>query len=248
MTRRIRIGIDTGGTFTHVVALDEDSGSSSRRRPPRRRGTRPTASHRRAQGPRPDGGDRRRMSGVTHGTTVATNQLLEGKVEALGFITTEGYEFLLEMARQAVPDGYGNTYSGSSRPGSFPPTSSSTVGGRIDFEGNEIRPFDEERAVRSARWFRSGHHDHRRLLPHSYAATVTSGDGRCAPREHPTRSCRSARRCCASTATTSVDDDPRRRRREAGRVALRRATSPNASPSSDRRRGQGAARRCRSTS
>ena len=28
----------------------------------------------------------------------------------LGFITTEGYEFLLEIARQSVPDGYGNSY------------------------------------------------------------------------------------------------------------------------------------------
>ena len=35
---------------------------------------------------------------------MATNKLLEGKVEELGFITTEGYEFMLEIARQAVPD------------------------------------------------------------------------------------------------------------------------------------------------
>ena len=50
------------------------------------------------------------ITAVCHGTTVATNKLLEGKVERLGFITTEGYEFMLEIARQAVPDGYGNSY------------------------------------------------------------------------------------------------------------------------------------------
>ncbi len=50
------------------------------------------------------------ISAVSHGTTVATNKLLEGKVENLGFITTEGYEFVLEIARQSVPDGYGNSY------------------------------------------------------------------------------------------------------------------------------------------
>ena len=83
---------------------------------------------------------------VSHGTTVATNQLLEGKVEALGFITTEGYEFLLEIARQAVPDGYGNSYFWVKPPRIVPADRVKTVGGRIDFEGNEIRPFDEERA------------------------------------------------------------------------------------------------------
>ena len=29
-----------------------------------------------------------------------------------------------------------------------------TVGGRLDFEGNEVRPFDEAGAVEVARWFR----------------------------------------------------------------------------------------------
>ena len=30
-----------------------------------------------------------------------------------------------------------------------------TVGGRMDFEGNELRPFDEARAVEMARWFKA---------------------------------------------------------------------------------------------
>ena len=50
------------------------------------------------------------VTAVSHGTTVATNQLLEGKLDRIGFITTEGYESVLEIARQSVPDGYGNSY------------------------------------------------------------------------------------------------------------------------------------------
>ena len=97
------------------------------------------------------GGD---ITAVCHGTTVATNKLLEGKVERLGFITSEGYEFMLEIARQAVPDGYGNSYFWVKPPRIVPADAVRTVGGRMDFQGNEIRPFDEESAVAAARWFR----------------------------------------------------------------------------------------------
>ena len=94
------------------------------------------------------------ITAVCHGTTVATNKLLEGKVEQLGFVTTEGYEFMLEIARQAVPDGYGNSYFWVKPPRIVAADHVRTVGGRMDFEGNEVRPFDEESAVAAARWFR----------------------------------------------------------------------------------------------
>ena len=62
------------------------------------------------QGP----GRRRRgaeaVAAVFHGTTVATNALLQGEVGRLGFLTTAGFRHLLEIARQSVPDGYGNSY------------------------------------------------------------------------------------------------------------------------------------------
>ena len=155
MTRRIRIGIDTGGTFTDVVALDEDSGDVVTTKTPSTPGN-PADGF--LNGVRKvldlmdaTGGD---ITSVSHGTTVATNKLLEGKVEALGFITTEGYEFVLEIARQAVPDGYGNSYFWVKPPRIVPADYVKTVGGRIDFEGTQIRPFDEERAVAVARWFR----------------------------------------------------------------------------------------------
>ncbi|GAA2743712.1 hydantoinase/oxoprolinase family protein [Terrabacter aerolatus] len=153
--RRIRIGIDTGGTFTDVVALDEDSGELVTTKTPSTpsnpadgflTGVRKVLDLMGASGDD--------ISAVSHGTTVATNKLLEGKVEALGFVTTEGYEFILEIARQAVPDGYGNSYFWVKPARIVPADYVKTVGGRLDFEGNEIRPFDEERAVTVARWFK----------------------------------------------------------------------------------------------
>ena len=155
MTRRIRIGIDTGGTFTDVVAVDEDSGELVVTKTP----STPhdpavgfmTGVHKVLDELGLDGGA---VSAVSHGTTVATNKLLEGKVQNLGFITTEGYEFLLEIARQSVPDGYGNSYFWVKPDRIVPAHRVRTVGGRLSVDGEEIRPFDEESAVAAARFFR----------------------------------------------------------------------------------------------
>ncbi len=94
------------------------------------------------------------MSSVSHGTTVATNALLQGGIGRLGFITTEGYASVLEIARQSVPDGYGNSYFWVKPPRIVPADLVKTVGGRLDHTGAEIRPFDWDGAVEVARWFR----------------------------------------------------------------------------------------------
>ena len=156
--RRIRVGIDTGGTFTDVVALDEETGRIVTTKTP-------STPANPADGflagidkvlgligdDAVDGGA---ISAVSHGTTVATNQLLEGKVDRLGFITTEGYDALLEIARQSVPDGYGNSYFWVKPPRIVPRDLVRSVGGRLDFTGAEVRPFDEAGAREVARWFR----------------------------------------------------------------------------------------------
>jgi N-methylhydantoinase A len=145
----IRIGIDTGGTFTDVVAVDEDSGEIVTTKTPSTPGD-PADGFMAGIG-RLGAAD---IAAVCHGTTVATNRLLEGRVGELGFITTEGFEFLLEIARQSVPDGYGNSYFWVKPPRIVPAHRVKTVGGRLDHTGAEIRPFDEVSAVRAARWFR----------------------------------------------------------------------------------------------
>ena len=153
--RRIRIGIDTGGTFTDVVAFDEATGSVATTKTPSTpddpargfmTGIDKILTHLGL-----GGGD---VSSVSHGTTVATNALLENKIERMGLITTEGYRSILEIARQSVPDGYGNSYFWVKPPRIVPVDRVKEVGGRLDYTGKEIRPFDEDGARQVARWFR----------------------------------------------------------------------------------------------
>ncbi|WP_222268129.1 hydantoinase/oxoprolinase family protein [Modestobacter marinus] len=153
--RRVRIGIDTGGTFTDVVAVDEETGEVATTKTP----STPAdpadgflTGVRRVLGELGLGGDA--VTAVSHGTTVATNQLLEGKLDRLGFITTEGYESVLEIARQSVPDGYGNSYFWVKPPRIVPADLVRTVRGRLDVTGAEVRPFDVDDARAAARFFR----------------------------------------------------------------------------------------------
>jgi N-methylhydantoinase A len=154
MAGHIRIGIDTGGTFTDVVAFDETTGELTVTKTP----STPAdpaqgfmAGLEKMLGLLGTGMDA--VASVSHGTTIATNQLLEGDVGRLGFITTEGFEFILEIARQSVPDGYGNSYFWVKPDRIVPPDLVKTIGGRMDHTGAEMRPFDEARAVEVARWF-----------------------------------------------------------------------------------------------
>ncbi|MGZ4496622.1 MAG: hydantoinase/oxoprolinase family protein [Nocardioides sp.] len=155
-SRSIRIGIDTGGTFTDVVAFDEESGELVTTKTPSTPGNPADgflAGIDKVLGLL--GRDAGTIDAVSHGTTVATNQLLEGKVDRLGFITTEGYEAMLEIARQSVPDGYGNSYFWVKPDRIVPRDLVKGVGGRLDFTGAEVRPFDEESARAAARWFKA---------------------------------------------------------------------------------------------
>jgi N-methylhydantoinase A len=156
--RRLRIGIDTGGTFTDVVALDEATGELVTTKTPSTPGN-PADGFLAgidkvlAQLDLPAGSGEA-IAAVSHGTTVATNQLLEGKIDTVGFLTTEGYEFVLEIARQSVPDGYGNSYFWVKPDRIVPRDLVRTVGGRLAFTGEELRPLDEDGAREVARWFR----------------------------------------------------------------------------------------------
>ena len=152
---RVRIGVDTGGTFTDVVAVDEDTGAIVATKTPSTPADPAegfmTGVHKVLSTMDASAAD---VTSISHGTTVATNQLLEGRIDRLGFVPTEGFEFLLEIARQSVPDGYGNSYFWVKPPRIVPADLVRTVPGRLDHTGAELRPFDESSARTVARFFR----------------------------------------------------------------------------------------------
>ena len=89
----MRIGIDTGGTFTDVVVVDEVTGEVFATKTP---STPEDPSLAVLQGLRKvlrlAGASTDAVAAVSHGTTVATNALLEERFEGLGLVTTEQNE------------------------------------------------------------------------------------------------------------------------------------------------------------
>jgi N-methylhydantoinase A/oxoprolinase/acetone carboxylase beta subunit len=90
----MRIGVDAGGTFTDFVVMDAAGRLSTfklRSNPKSPAKVILEGIERAAEGSRAD---------VVHGSTVATNALLERKGARTAFVTTEGFEDLLEIGRQ----------------------------------------------------------------------------------------------------------------------------------------------------
>jgi N-methylhydantoinase A len=170
-TARLRIGIDTGGTFTDIVAVDGATGGVAVTKVP---STPANPAIGLVQGVRQILGQTGRtvddLAGLAHGTTVATNALLQGEIDSLGLIVTEGFRHILEIARQSVPEGYGNSYFWVKPERIVPVELVREVQGRLDYRGAELRPLDEESVRLAARHFRR--HGIRAVgvcLIHSYA-------------------------------------------------------------------------------
>ena len=109
---RWRVGVDSGGTFTDICLFDEDDGrvevwkvSSTPDDPSRGIAQGVDEGMRRVA---PEAGDQPAapVSYFGHGTTGATNALIQHKGVPTGLITTDGFRDLLEIGRQKRPDLY----------------------------------------------------------------------------------------------------------------------------------------------
>ena len=148
MAGRYRVAVDIGGTFSDFVILDESSGEVSILKVPSTPGDPSLAVL--------DGVGRLAARGVasteiqffSHGTTVATNALLEEKGARTGLLITEGFRGIYEVQDQTR--GYGPaTYDlFFQRPRLLAPARhTAEIAERVDYKGTVLRPLDETSAI-----------------------------------------------------------------------------------------------------
>ena len=147
--RRYRLGVDIGGTFTDLVLLAGDGSVSTRKLP-----TSPDHHGRVVvdglasllDGLRltPD-----RLAEIVHGTTVATNAVLEGKGARTGLLTTRGFRDVLEIRRIRSPELYNLQYE---KPAPLVPRRHRLeVDERINHLGQVVRELDLAQAEQALR-------------------------------------------------------------------------------------------------
>src|SRR3954471_19501855 len=134
---RLRIGVDVGGTFTDLVAIDESGNLRVVKIP----STPPDFHVAVLEAIGRAVGDGAVSAAVVHGSTVATNALLQRAGEPIAFITTEGFRDMLLIGRQNRTKLY------ALRVERRPPVTARenwfTVGERIDASGHVVEPLDE---------------------------------------------------------------------------------------------------------
>ena len=140
-----RLGVDVGGTFTDLLLFNDKNGKFWRQKTP-------STPHDSSEGV---------MNGVNaicadagispgdvsvflHGTTVATNAVLEGKGARVGLIVTEGYRQMMLIARSFVPGGLAGWIIWNKPDPMARLEDTFEVRGRLDAEGAELKPLDED--------------------------------------------------------------------------------------------------------
>jgi N-methylhydantoinase A len=148
-----RLGVDIGGTFTDATLIDERTGETRIGKVPSTPGD-PSSGFMevirrllRETGVLPT-----EVGYIVHGTTVATNAIIEGKVARTGFLTTDGFRDMLEIARQIRPTLYDLLFE-KPRP-LVPRYLCFGVQERLDARGEVLVPLDEEGVRRTAGRFR----------------------------------------------------------------------------------------------
>jgi len=148
-----RLGVDVGGTFTDLIYVDDEAGT--------------ILIHKIASTPDdPSQGTVQGIKELTdqaevtpadldqvfHGTTIATNIVIEHNGATVGMITTEGYRDILHIARHKKPLNFSNYQD---LPWQRYPLVRRryrlTVPERIAADGEVLVPLDEERAREQVR-------------------------------------------------------------------------------------------------
>ncbi len=139
-----RLGVDVGGTFTDLLLIDEEQGTTWTAKVP---STPEDSSIGVLNGVAricdESGVEPSDIKRVMHGTTVATNAVLTGKGARVGLVTTKGYEQTLQVARSFCPGGLGGWVTFVKKPLLAPLELTIGAGERIDANGDVVTGLDE---------------------------------------------------------------------------------------------------------
>lgn len=141
---RFRLGVDVGGTFTDLLLLNNDTGEFWRHKTP-------STPHDSSEGilngvnaiTAQAGVDPGEIEFFLHGTTVATNAVLQNKGARVGLIVTEGYRDIMQIARSFVPGGLAAWIVWPKPRPLAALQDTLEVKGRIGADGEDVRPLDE---------------------------------------------------------------------------------------------------------
>ena len=140
----MRVGFDIGGTFTDVIVADDDGRLHTAKVLTLldRIGADIAAAVERAAGKAP-------VDSFVHGTTIASNAIIEGKAAKTGLLTTKGFRDELEMRGQRRPNIFDVNWN--RLPPLVPRRWRREIEERILADGSIERPVDRDQALAEIR-------------------------------------------------------------------------------------------------
>jgi N-methylhydantoinase A len=146
------VGIDTGGTFTDLIAFDQMSGALQRAKVPSVPSDPSLAVVEALEKLFAEGVMPADVAMIVHGTTVATNALLESKGVRAGLLITKGFRAVYEARGWSQPRGADLLDTFYQKPPLLVPQYlTEEVIERLDYEGQVVTPLDEEALRTSVR-------------------------------------------------------------------------------------------------
>ncbi len=148
--RKLKVAVDIGGTFTDLVAYDDDTSELLGVKSP---STPPTfiegvMNALEKAGIRPE-----EVVSFKHGSTIATNAIIERRGAKTGMLTTRGFRDVLAAGRANRPDLFNSNWDPS--PPLIPRRHILEVTERVDYEGAVLQELSEEDVRVAARKIRA---------------------------------------------------------------------------------------------
>jgi N-methylhydantoinase A len=147
--RKLRVAVDIGGTFTDLVAYDEETRDVVAVKTP---STPPDFIQGVLDALKKAGVAPEEITAFKHGSTIATNAIIERKGARTALLTTAGMRDVLGAGRANRPDLFNSNWDPS--PVLVPRRNVLTVRERVDYEGTVLTPLVEDDVRDAARKFR----------------------------------------------------------------------------------------------